>query len=207
MAFIGIFILLALVLGFVAAIGLIIWALTRSKGSGSEFPTCGQCGYAVRGVGSLNCPECGADLREAGIIKPTKSSKAVWIVISIAIMGGLLLVILCGGLLMVGGSNAPAPMPAPIKVPTGGSAPATIRSTTPVPISPSTPGSATPMPATAVDPPKQSRPPSAPTGPVTPEKSPDESPDESPNESPGASPAESSAESPTESKPDSSPPR
>lgn len=31
-------------------------------------PSCGQCGYIVRGIGSLNCPECGADLREVGIV-------------------------------------------------------------------------------------------------------------------------------------------
>ena len=30
-------------------------------------PRCGQCGYIVRGIASLNCPECGSDLREVGI--------------------------------------------------------------------------------------------------------------------------------------------
>ncbi len=33
-------------------------------------PACGKCGYPARGIGSLECPECGADLREAGIITP-----------------------------------------------------------------------------------------------------------------------------------------
>ena len=33
-------------------------------------PVCGNCGYPSRGLGSLDCPECGADLREAGIITP-----------------------------------------------------------------------------------------------------------------------------------------
>lgn len=33
-------------------------------------PACGKCGYPTRGIGSLDCPECGADLREAGIITP-----------------------------------------------------------------------------------------------------------------------------------------
>ena len=28
---------------------------------------CGRCGYAVHGLESLSCPECGSDLREAGI--------------------------------------------------------------------------------------------------------------------------------------------
>ncbi len=31
-------------------------------------PKCGQCGYIVRGVAGVNCPECGADLREVGIV-------------------------------------------------------------------------------------------------------------------------------------------
>ncbi|MDP9173740.1 MAG: hypothetical protein M3O30_07725 [Planctomycetota bacterium] len=33
-------------------------------------PTCGQCGYCVRGIAGLICPECGADLREVGIVPP-----------------------------------------------------------------------------------------------------------------------------------------
>ncbi len=43
-----------------------------------DFPTCGACGYAVRGVSTFNCPECGVDLRESGIKTPTdeRSSSA-----------------------------------------------------------------------------------------------------------------------------------
>ena len=33
-------------------------------------PTCGNCGYCVRGIAGLICPECGSDLREVGIISP-----------------------------------------------------------------------------------------------------------------------------------------
>lgn len=33
-------------------------------------PACGKCGYPARGIDSLHCPECGADLREVGIGKP-----------------------------------------------------------------------------------------------------------------------------------------
>ena len=32
---------------------------------------CGKCGYAVRGLTTLHCPECGSDLREVGIVPPT----------------------------------------------------------------------------------------------------------------------------------------
>ena len=31
---------------------------------------CGQCGYAVRGLTTFVCPECGADLRQVGIVRP-----------------------------------------------------------------------------------------------------------------------------------------
>lgn len=33
-------------------------------------PACGHCGYDVRGLPTFICPECGKDLREAGILTP-----------------------------------------------------------------------------------------------------------------------------------------
>jgi hypothetical protein len=33
-------------------------------------PVCGHCGYCVRGISALTCPECGSDLREVGILAP-----------------------------------------------------------------------------------------------------------------------------------------
>jgi hypothetical protein len=33
-------------------------------------PRCGQCGYIVRGLQGMTCPECGGDLREVGIVAP-----------------------------------------------------------------------------------------------------------------------------------------
>jgi hypothetical protein len=33
-------------------------------------PSCRACGYAVRGLPSFRCPECGSDLREVGIDTP-----------------------------------------------------------------------------------------------------------------------------------------
>jgi hypothetical protein len=35
-------------------------------------PTCAACGAGVRGIASLACPECGADLREVGINTPAQ---------------------------------------------------------------------------------------------------------------------------------------
>jgi hypothetical protein len=42
----------------------------RLSRGGSDLPTCARCGYAVRGLMGLDCPECGADLREVGIVTP-----------------------------------------------------------------------------------------------------------------------------------------
>lgn len=38
---------------------------------------CGKCGYAVRGISELVCPECGADLTEVGINRGGKGAKAI----------------------------------------------------------------------------------------------------------------------------------
>lgn len=38
----------------------------------NRLPFCGKCGYPARGIESLNCPECGADLREVGIVDPNR---------------------------------------------------------------------------------------------------------------------------------------
>ena len=46
---------------------------------------CGNCGYAVRGIAELKCPECGADLTEVGI---THGSNArTWLIRAAIILG------------------------------------------------------------------------------------------------------------------------
>lgn len=42
----------------------------RGPGHQADGPACGACGYATRGITELTCPECGADLRKVGIVKP-----------------------------------------------------------------------------------------------------------------------------------------
>src|SRR4051812_24607510 len=32
-------------------------------------PSCGRCGYLVKGLTTFTCPECGSDLREVGIVR------------------------------------------------------------------------------------------------------------------------------------------
>jgi len=43
-----------------------LFILLRSR-PGSPDPSCGKCGYGVRGLPTLRCPECGSDLKEVGI--------------------------------------------------------------------------------------------------------------------------------------------
>lgn len=62
----GILELLIIVLVLAALIvGITLWITGGAKGKGEM--SCGGCGYAVRGLPGLNCPECGADLRAVGI--------------------------------------------------------------------------------------------------------------------------------------------
>jgi hypothetical protein len=48
------------------------WAKSHGGGraANAEHPTCGFCGYIVRGIEGFTCPECGRGLREVGIIPP-----------------------------------------------------------------------------------------------------------------------------------------
>ncbi len=60
-----------LVLAGVVLLAVTWWRQGRGRGPGRVAePSCGKCGYAVRGLASLNCPECGSDLREVGIATP-----------------------------------------------------------------------------------------------------------------------------------------
>lgn len=36
---------------------------------------CGKCGYIVKGLATLTCPECGSDLRDVGIVSPDRSTR------------------------------------------------------------------------------------------------------------------------------------
>ena len=85
------YLLLILGIGLVVEIGLVVWMVIRSKRSSSDLAKCGQCGYAVRGVSTFECPECGTDLREAGIVKPQNSKSAVRAIVLVSTIGGLVI--------------------------------------------------------------------------------------------------------------------
>ena len=62
--------------------------------------TCGACGYQVRGLSGLRCPECGSDLREVGI-KNKKEKNGLLIKIGIAFLVVPLGLLVLGGVLAV----------------------------------------------------------------------------------------------------------
>src|SRR3954453_23556332 len=63
---------------------------TRRSGSKGPGPPCRACGYAVRGLPSFRCPECGSDLREVGIDTPGMGREFIRRMKSIgAAMGGV----------------------------------------------------------------------------------------------------------------------
>lgn len=80
--------LLLVLVGFI--VGIVLWATGgRSRGGGEM--ACGGCGYSVRGLEQLNCPECGADLRAVGIAGGGPGGKR---------LTGILLTSICGFLLL-----------------------------------------------------------------------------------------------------------
>jgi len=49
----------------------------RAAGISDQQPGCGRCRYRMRGWGAPVCPECGADVREAGIVTGSKRARGL----------------------------------------------------------------------------------------------------------------------------------
>ena len=60
-------------------------------------PACGKCGYPARGISTLSCPECGADLRIVGIRLPGQRGTLASI-ISIAVIYSIVFLVISGTL-------------------------------------------------------------------------------------------------------------
>ncbi len=56
---------------------IVLWAFVfhGCRGRPGSLSTCGACGHGLKGIASLHCPECGADLRKAGIIGPRQKGR------------------------------------------------------------------------------------------------------------------------------------
>jgi hypothetical protein len=115
MASLLVLLVIAVLLGALIS-GIIMWSTSGSGGSGEM--SCGACGYPVRGLSQLNCPECGADLRMVGINRQgDPRTKAVGRTLVFASIGILLIGVL--GVFFMGDNSSPSP-----SVPTSVSQPA-----------------------------------------------------------------------------------
>lgn len=97
--------------------GIVMWAAGVRKARGGEM-ACGNCGYFVRGLQQLKCPECGADLRDVGITGGgsgggTKTAGMIMAITSACLLFG------CVGLSMVGwlfaAKSVQQPTPVPVQ--------------------------------------------------------------------------------------------
>ena len=85
--------LFLIVLGVLAYV--VFRGVRRSRGKVSE-PSCGKCGYAVTGLETMVCPECGSDLRVVGIVTPAMQFKQRSSII-VPILTWAFLVLIVGG--------------------------------------------------------------------------------------------------------------
>ena len=78
----------------------------------TETGTCGACGYAVRGLQSWTCPECGADLQRVGV-KPAGRDPRRREKVGLALLAVLLLIVLFLALMVPTRVASPPPVSAP----------------------------------------------------------------------------------------------
>ncbi len=93
-AILGLLFMLFILAMFVGGIVLIV----KSRRRGSDFPTCGGCGYDLTGSTAATdlCPECGGQFTVVGIISPKSERRSGLLIIGIVL---LILPLTCGGLL------------------------------------------------------------------------------------------------------------
>ncbi|MFI4861330.1 MAG: hypothetical protein ACIAXF_11680 [Phycisphaerales bacterium JB063] len=100
--------------------GIALW-LTAGKPHAHGEMACGGCGYSVRGLEQMQCPECGADLRTVGITGGGSAGRRTTGIV-LTLVCGLLLLSCCGftgfSWLLTARSSTPYPTtgtPAPIQ--------------------------------------------------------------------------------------------
>jgi preprotein translocase subunit SecG len=109
-------ILIVLVLLGSLITGIVMWSTSGSGGSGEM--SCGACGYPVRGLSQLNCPECGADLRKVGINKGAGAGKkATGMILTIGSLAAFVLCLLLVGFLFLAQPRSSTALPAAQSLP------------------------------------------------------------------------------------------
>ena len=117
---ISLFVLLLAPTALIVGIILIVTGRRKGKSAGPAGEmSCGGCGYSVRGLQQLTCPECGVDLRAAGITGGGSAAKRT-VGIVLVVFSVLFMVSCCGlgliGWLAMGNSTAvTTPMPVPVQ--------------------------------------------------------------------------------------------
>ena len=93
-AIFGLLFMLFILAMFVGGIVLIV----KSRKRGSDWPTCGGCGYDLTGSTAATdlCPECGGQFTVVGIISPKSERRSGLLIVGIVL---LILPLTCGGLL------------------------------------------------------------------------------------------------------------
>ena len=93
-ALLGLLFMLFILAMFLGGIVLIV----KSRRRGSDFPTCGSCGYDLTGSTAATdlCPECGGRFTIVGITPPQSGRRSGLLAVGIVL---LLLPLTCGGLL------------------------------------------------------------------------------------------------------------
>jgi len=128
---VSVLLLMVLFLGLVVPVGIVVALLVqRSRGSANadDGAVCGKCGYSTRGLPGLDCPECGSDLREVGIVLPQKAGPKIWVWFVLA--GGIAMVLLvCLGGLIFSVRSAPVTVTTVRRTP--------VVTTVPMPVDPS----------------------------------------------------------------------
>ncbi len=91
MSAVGLFSLLALVAVGVMRILTLRMRGTPAHGKPAGEPGCGRCGYPARGLPTFTCPECGSDLREVGIVRPSSDHRRKVLLVGLATLGAVVL--------------------------------------------------------------------------------------------------------------------
>lgn len=85
---------------------------TAERDEATETGTCGACGYAVRGLQSWTCPECGADLQRVGV-RPAARDSRRRAKVGFALLAVLLMIVLFLALMVPTRVASPPPVSAP----------------------------------------------------------------------------------------------
>lgn len=86
-------VLLGIGLWLLIGLALIVIGLVKMSRPGGPSGVCGACGYSVEGLLAMTCPECGVDLRRAGIRQPGSGGGKGFLLSGVAMV---VLVLVCG---------------------------------------------------------------------------------------------------------------